>query len=197
MDHHAASRQGQLSAHPHTVRGNHAECFGGASQCLLLARCDVESDVGFGHHLLPAMFTDTSLFDGARTIIVECKWTSGLQIGRGGKKTLNEDHLRQLHTYMLHHARGLSREGSVEGLLFYPIIDEALDVELMLKGQRLRVRTINFAVDWPEIRTQLLRLLEDAPLIRRANQAVEAIAASCQLHLSPTWRGQLNQLRPT
>ena len=36
---------------------------------------------------------------------------------------------------------------------------------------------------WPEIRTQLLHLLEDAPLIRRADQAVEAIAASCQLHL--------------
>ena len=142
-------------------------------------RWDVESDIGFGHHLLPAMFTDTSLFDGTRTIIVECKWTSGLQIGRGGKKTLKEDHLRQLHTYMLHHARALSREGSVEGLLLYPLIDEALDVELMIKGQRLRGRTINFAVDWPEIRTQLLHLLEDAPLlIGRANQAVEAIAAS-------------------
>ena len=75
-------------------------------------RWDVDIGVGFGHHLLPVMYTDTSLFDGTRTIIVECKWTPHtLQTGRGGKKTLNEEHLRQLHTYMVHHARTLSRLG--------------------------------------------------------------------------------------
>src|ERR1700687_988531 len=31
---------------------------------------------------------------GTRTVVVECKWTPALQTGRGGKETLNEDHLR-------------------------------------------------------------------------------------------------------
>jgi 5-methylcytosine-specific restriction enzyme subunit McrC len=134
-------------------------------------RWDVDRSVGSGHHLLPAMFTDTSLSDGRRTIIVECKWTSALEIGRGGKRTLNEDHLRQLHTYMIHHARTLSHVGSVEGLLLYPLTDENLNVDLMVKGQRFRVRTINFAVDWQEIRMQLLDLLQDVPLMVRPSAA--------------------------
>jgi 5-methylcytosine-specific restriction enzyme subunit McrC len=141
-------------------------------------RWDVDSDVGLGHRLLPAMFTDTSLFDGTCTIIVECKWTSALEIGRGGRRTLNQNHLRQLHTYMMHHARTLSGEGSVEGLLLYPLIDESLEVELLVKGQRLRVCTINFTVDWPETRTQLLNLLEAMPLVGPANQTLQAIAAN-------------------
>jgi 5-methylcytosine-specific restriction enzyme subunit McrC len=94
------------------------------------------------------------------------------------QKDLNEDHLRQLHTYMMHHPRTLSRTGSVEGLLLYPLIDQPLEIELMIKGQRLRLRTINFALDWPEIRTQLLGLLEVAPLVDRSNQAQELIKAS-------------------
>src|SRR5262245_26665046 len=111
------------------------------------------------------MNTDTSLFDGTRTIIVECKWTPHtLHAGRGGKKTLNEEHLRQLHTYMAHHARTVSRSGVVEGLLLYPLTDEPVDIELMVKGQRLRVRTIDLATGWPDIRAQMLSLLSDARL---------------------------------
>ena len=53
----------------------------------------VDESVGLGHHFLPAMYTDTSLVDGARTIIVECKWTpTTLQVGRGTKK-IRSDHL--------------------------------------------------------------------------------------------------------
>ena len=57
-------------------------------------------------------------------------------------------------------------------------MDQPLDVGLMVKGQRLRVRTIDFDVDWPDIRTQLLNLLKDVSLVARANEAAEAIAAS-------------------
>jgi 5-methylcytosine-specific restriction enzyme subunit McrC len=64
----------------------------------------VVSNIGYGHRLLPVMYTDTSLFDGTRTIIVECKWTpTTLQAGRG-IKTLRSDHLYQLHAYMTQHA---------------------------------------------------------------------------------------------
>ena len=49
----------------------------------------------------------------------------------------------------------------------------------MVKGQRLRVRTINFDVDWPDIRTQMLDLLRDTPLVGRVQRAgVQATAAN-------------------
>jgi hypothetical protein len=153
--------------------------------------------VGFGHHLLPLMNTDTSLFDGTRTIIVECKWTPHtLHAGRGAKKTLNEEHLRQLHTYMAHHTRTISCSGVVEGLLLYPLADEPVDIELMIKGQTLRVRTIDLATGWPDIRAQMLSLLSDArrsyaaknprflnrsngwPFLRRIGSLVHEIARS-------------------
>jgi hypothetical protein len=99
--------------------------------------------------------------------------------GSGRKKTLNEEHLRQLYTYMTHHIRTCTHSGTVEGLLLYPLADDPVDVDLPLKGQRLRVRTINFQTDWQDIRGQLLGLLDDAaPAIRSKLVEAEATLAS-------------------
>jgi 5-methylcytosine-specific restriction enzyme subunit McrC len=119
----------------------------------------VDDSVGLGHHFLPAMYTDTSLVDGERTIIVECKWTpTTLQVGRGTKK-LRSDHLYQLHAYMSQHARAQLHPGTVEGLLLYPLVDDSVDVALNLKGQWIRIRTIDLGTSWSDIRTQLLELV--------------------------------------
>jgi 5-methylcytosine-specific restriction enzyme subunit McrC len=151
-------------------------------------RWDVDMDVGFGHQLLPVMNTDTSLFDGNRTIIVECKWTPHtLRAGRGGKRTLNEEHPRQLHTYMAHHARTVSCSGVVEGLLLYPLADEPVAIELMVKGQRLQVRTIDLATGWPDIRAQMLSLLSDA---------CRSYAVKIPNSLTAATDGQLDGARP-
>ena len=123
----------------------------------------VDNSVGLGHQLLPAMYMDTSLIDGARTIIVECKWTpTTFQVGRG-VKTLRSEHLYQLHAYMSQHPRRHLSEGMVEGLLLYPLMDEPVDVTLNLKRQWIRVRTLDFATNWPDIRAQLLELLHAVP----------------------------------
>jgi 5-methylcytosine-specific restriction enzyme subunit McrC len=123
----------------------------------------VDDSLGSGHHLLPVMYTDTSLVDGSRTIIVECKWTpTTLQQGRG-LRTLRSDHLYQLHAYISQHAGAQLHAGTVEGLLLYPLVDHPLDVEPNLKGQWIRVRTIDLATSWPEIETQLLELLRPEP----------------------------------
>jgi hypothetical protein len=53
------------------------------------------------------------------------------------------------------------------GLLLYPLVDDPLDVDLMVKGQRLRVRTIDLAIGWPAIRAQMLTLLSDFAVIPR------------------------------
>lgn len=123
----------------------------------------VDNSLGFGHHLLPVMYTDTSLSDGGRTIIVECKWTpTTLQVGRG-IKTLRSDHLYQLHAYMTQHIRGQLQGCTVEGLLLYPLVDDPIDVVLSLKGQWVRVRTIDLAASWSDIRVELLDLLRNEP----------------------------------
>ena len=42
-------------------------------------------------------------------------------------------------------------------------MDEPIDVTLNLKGQWIRVRTLNFATNWPDIRAHLLDLLHAVP----------------------------------
>ena len=123
---------------------------------------NVDGDEEVGRNLLPEMETDTTLYSDTRTIIIECKWTETLTSGRNGKMTLKPQHLRQLLTYMAHHKRTLSNAGEVEGLLLYPRT-EPVNVAVRIKGQRLRVRTINFEADWEKIELQMLSLLEEEP----------------------------------
>ena len=141
-------------------------------------RWPVDTTVGFGHHLMPSMYTDASLYDGTRTIIIECKWTPETFQIRRGTKTLRSSHLYQLHAYMTQHARTLSGSGTVEGLLLYPLADEPVDVALNLKGQLIRVRTLDLAASWPEVHHQMLSLLCDAtplpPIQRKGEQLLAA-----------------------
>jgi 5-methylcytosine-specific restriction enzyme subunit McrC len=150
----------------------------------------IDDAVGCGHYLMPTMYTDTSLYDGTRTIIIECKWTPNtLQIGRGAK-TLRSEHLYQLHAYMTQHARTQQHSGTVEGLLLYPLADVPVDVAVTLKGQWIRVRTINLRLSWPDIRDQLLDLLRDAsPVLNldpanvttpRHQRAITGAGTSCE-----------------
>ena len=60
---------------------------------------------------------------------------------------------------MSQHARAQLNPGTVEGLLLYPLTDDSVDVALNLKGQWIRIRTIDLATSWSDIRTQLLELL--------------------------------------
>lgn len=48
----------------------------------------------------------------------------------------------------------------MEGLLLYPLVDAPIE---SLKGQWIRVRTINLATSWSDIRAQLLELLRAVP----------------------------------
>ena len=136
-----------------------------------------DPSVGYGHHLWPRMETDASLFDGRRTIIIECKWTPNvLPKSRFGSRTLRGEHLRQLHTYVTQHKHTRNGVGTVEGLLLYPLVDDPVDVAVKVDGQWLRVRTIDLATDWREIHAALLDLVveEKAP----AEAAALAAAAS-------------------
>ena len=78
-----------------------------------------------------------------------------------GVKTLRSDHLYQLHAYMSHHAQAKLHPGTVEGLLLYPLVDDPIEVELY----SIRVRTIDLATSWPEIKSQLLELLRPVPFL--------------------------------
>jgi 5-methylcytosine-specific restriction enzyme subunit McrC len=116
-------------------------------------------DDGYGHgqSLMPSMNTDVSLHSALRTIIIECKWTgTTLQRGR-----LQSNHLYQLSAYMRHHGHAAVSPSTVEGILLYPLTDEAVDVSVRIHNQSLRVRTLDLMRDWQEIHHDLLGLLAE------------------------------------
>ena len=47
----------------------------------------------------------------------------------------------------------------VEGMLLYPVVDEAFSFEYRLKGHRIAVRSISLDQDWENIHGEMLRLL--------------------------------------
>jgi len=102
----------------------------------------LDPEAGFGHALMPKMNTDVSLFDGERTIIIECKWTPRALQTYHGSNSLRSSHLYQLHTYMSHHVQTLAGRGHVEGILLYPFADDEVDVAVRLREQWIRVRTL-------------------------------------------------------
>jgi 5-methylcytosine-specific restriction enzyme subunit McrC len=125
----------------------------------------ITPDVGQGHFLIPTMNTDVSLFDGNRTVIVECKWTTTtLQTYREAKR-LRSEHLYQLSAYVRSHSRAKSDRKTVEGLLLYPLVDEPVDVVVRVDGQWIRARTIDLSVDWEAIHDQLLYILDPVGVI--------------------------------
>ena len=61
---------------------------------------------------------------------------------------------------MVHHSAA-SLPAVWKVYLLYPLAEEPVDVALTLKGQIIRVRTINLEASWKEIHDQLIILLQD------------------------------------
>ena len=106
--------------------------------------------------LLPAMHADAVLRDGARTIVLECKfYQETLQIGPwGGRPKLHSAHLYQLTSY-LKNLHASVTEQQIEGLLVYPTVGTHLAENFILSGTRVRVCTMDLGADWSEIATQM------------------------------------------
>ena len=116
----------------------------------------ISDGIGRGHALIPTMNTDVTLFDGNRTVVIECKWaTTTLQKNRDARR-LQSDHLYQLSAYVRCHARAASDREAVEGLLLYPLVDDLVDVAFVLDGQWIRARTLDLGRPWEAIHDQLL-----------------------------------------
>jgi hypothetical protein len=83
---------------------------------------------------------------------------------------------------MSQHDRAQLHAGTVEGLLLYPLVDEAVDVALSLKGQLIRVRTINLSTSWSDIRAQLLELLRVDSFQQLTSELVSVTSGARGIH---------------
>lgn len=107
---------------------------------------------------LPIMKTDVSISIDDRKIILDAKYyQKNLKTNQFDQEKLTSSNLYQLFSYIQNYK---DRE-NVEGILLYPTIDKELDLEYVIKGNRMSINTINLGLkDWREIEERLDGIVE-------------------------------------
>ncbi|WP_199864632.1 hypothetical protein [Rhizobium sp. EC-SD404] len=105
--------------------------------------------------LLPAMQTDITIRSARETTIVDAKFYREVLGGGRYSARLRSAHLYQLATYLAHAQR---REPArrIRGLLVYPQVHHALDLDYEILGFPVRVSTVDLSAPWRQIREELL-----------------------------------------
>ena len=109
---------------------------------------------------LPAMTTDVTLSSTSRTIIIDAKYyRDALQTHfQHGSRKVHSSNLYQLLAY-LHGTNGPAGDGSLEGMLIYPVGEQAVDLRFKIDSYPIRIYTVNLAQPWSSIETDLLDLI--------------------------------------
>jgi 5-methylcytosine-specific restriction enzyme subunit McrC len=111
--------------------------------------------------LLPTMETDVTLRSNSRTLVIDAKYSQETVItSQYGKQILHPDHLYQLFAYLKNLEARNEPDRSAQGVLIYPSAGHDLDLKFRVQGHEIRVRTLNLAAPWRDIRQSLLRVLE-------------------------------------
>src|SRR5690606_27437522 len=101
------------------------------------------------------------------TIIADAKFYKDTLVRRrneeGSPQRLHAGNLYQLSAYLAHAAK---REGGrrVAGLLIYPRVSRSIAYRYELLGFPVVVATVNLAAEWPDIESEILRLI---PMVER------------------------------
>lgn len=108
---------------------------------------------------LPLMRTDVVLEAADRCIILDAKFYVEALKGRFEQKKVDSGHLYQIFAYVENRSANQNDGPPHEGMLLYPVVDEAFAFEYRLKGHRIAVRSIDLNQDWQHIYGDLLSLV--------------------------------------
>lgn len=108
-------------------------------------------------YLLPDMNADAVLRRKRFTTVVECKYyEETMQSGRYSEKSkIRSQHLYQLLAYVENIRFRLEVDGELEGILIYPTVNICLQEDLVLAGNKIKIRTLNLNSPWEEIAEKL------------------------------------------
>lgn len=117
-----------------------------------------EYDMAF----LPDMHTDICLTSPSRKIVIDTKYyQKTLGSGRFGMPTkkIQSGHLYQIFSYLKNLKHDERWQTPAEGILLYPAVDEAVDLEYVIQGHKIRICTIDLNQHWRDIKNDLLSLI--------------------------------------
>jgi len=105
---------------------------------------------------LPKMKTDVSIYINDRKIILDAKYYQDPLKVNYEKEELYSSNLYQLFAYI----QNSKDNKNIEGILLYPTITKDLDLEYVIKGNTIKINTINLGLeDWRLIEESLDKIL--------------------------------------
>lgn len=109
---------------------------------------------------LPRMETDISVRSEHTTLIIDTKYYREAMQQRGETEKIKSANLYQIFAYLKNMEAREGSDSRSEGMLLYPQVNESLRLEYQIAGHRVRICTLDLAQEWPEIRAELLDLLD-------------------------------------
>lgn len=109
---------------------------------------------------LPQMQTDIVMESTDRCIILDTKFYAEALKGRFETKKVDSGHLYQIFAYVDNRAANRGNLPPHEGMLLYPVMDEAFAFDYRLHGRRITIRSLDLDQPWPAVHADMLRLVE-------------------------------------
>jgi 5-methylcytosine-specific restriction enzyme subunit McrC len=112
------------------------------------------------HALLPQMNADIILQQGTSRMVIDTKfYRSALRSNRFGTDRFRNTHLYQIYAYLHTQAHRGPLYRSASGMLLYPTVGRHLNETVRIQGHDIHLKTLDLAMEWPQIEERLTALL--------------------------------------
>lgn len=108
---------------------------------------------------LPAMYTDISLENEDRKIIIDTKFYKETLSKNYEAKKVHSSNLYQVFSYLINQRGEDKRNQATTGILLYPTIDTELDLEYIYKNHLIGIKTVNLNAPWKAIEARLREIV--------------------------------------
>ncbi len=108
---------------------------------------------------LPNMQTDISLTSQSRKIVIDTKYYKESLQKYYDKESIRSFHLYQLFAYLMNLEACGGENITCEGVLLYPTVNSEHEYQYVMKGHKIKVKTINLNQGWRDIHDDLMQLI--------------------------------------
>lgn len=113
---------------------------------------------------VPRMKTDITIEWGrpvSRRLVIDTKYYgSALNIRYASAEKFHAANLYQLYAYLRTQEHRGAAYRDANGMLLYPVTNRRLDERMRVQGHEMSVKTIDLALPWHELESELLQLLQ-------------------------------------
>jgi 5-methylcytosine-specific restriction enzyme subunit McrC len=108
---------------------------------------------------LPKMTTDISIKSNTTKMIIDAKYYKEALAEYYDQEKIHSQNLYQIFAYLKNIEAKNDISGQCTGLLLYPTVSNEVNLNYMMSGHKLMIRTINLNKPWQQIHKSMLEIL--------------------------------------